>query len=304
MVMLPTNNFRPSSRHRDEVEVYLPHNTLHSTSSSEFPHPETNRQQPAIYFSIPEQPEIPFPFIPQITLQRTHKLQQPPNYEGQFLGYATPFGTIPESIQQELLLPNFDAFPNPYRQFEQFNGHNEAAVWNRLTSEYLFAPNNTAGIPGEISPVELNATEDTRSFSSNLAPDIFSLQLPFQSLEAPPSLEDNLLFNEPTLHMPMVADIQSEVPFTDTEPLDWNWQWDQTREPQIFSLPCEYAGRRSKITPAVWPPESQSRSSSDSTQPRLVRAPTAPESLNFNSFVSSQRPLTPRFLPIHFQKLK
>src|SRR5947207_2912331 len=118
MVMLPTDNFRPSSEHRDEMEFYLPYNTFHSTSSPEFPQPETN-QHSTMYFSIPEQPETPFPFVPQINPQITHELQEPPNYEGQFLGYATPLAAVQESIRQEPPLPtpaDFETFPNSYYQ--------------------------------------------------------------------------------------------------------------------------------------------------------------------------------------------
>ena len=151
---------------------------------------------------------------------------------------STPFGTIRESIQQEPPLrtsANFDVFPESYHQFEQFNIDNQASnliqkypymdstVWNISTSEHLLAPNNNARIFGGNFPIELNATEETTSFASSLAQDMFSLQLPVQTLEESPSLEDEFLFNK---SMPQMSfgPVQPEVASIDTEPLDWNWQ--------------------------------------------------------------------------------
>jgi hypothetical protein len=318
MVMPPTENFRPSSRRRDEMEAYVPYNTFHSTSSSEFPQPEN--QQSTIHFSIPEHSEMSFPFISQINPQAT---QEPPNHEGQFLSYATPLTTVQESNQQGPSLPtpaDFDAFPDSYYHLEQFDANDQTANFIQMypyldsivqsisASEYPFTPSNNAGIFGEYPPIELDVIEQTMSFESILAPATFQLDPPAQVLGTSSHLEtieDNLNFNQPTLQIPLIANIQPEVDFTDIEILYRTWQWDQTRKPQSLHLPFEHASSRSDIAPATLPLEYQFRSLSDSTmdvQQRLPKVPTTPKDLSsMNSFVSSQQSVAPRFNPIHFQ---
>lgn len=314
MVMLRTDNFGPSSQHRDEMEVYLPLNSFDSIPLSEFPQPEVNHHQSAIYPSFSEQQEIHFPLIPEINHQITHEPQEPPNYECQFPTY--PFGTIRESIQQEPPLrtsANFDVFPESYHQFEQFNIDNQASnliqkypymdstMWNISIPEHLLAPNNNARIFGGNFPIELDATEETTSFASSLAQEMFSLQLPVQTLEESPSLEAN--FSNKSMPQKSFF-VQPEVASIDTEPFYRNWGSDQTRQPQLFNLPFEHPSWRSNITPEIWPAEFRLRNSSDSTmdaQERFIVNPTAESLSSTNAFRSTHRSSTSRFIPIHFQ---